>query len=153
MHSEGKGKGSMKTNLEMKDLAPLIREVVGKGGSFRLYPRGVSMLPLLREGIDSVKLGAPETVKKGDVVFYLRENGEYVLHRVIGKHKESFTLCGDAQLLPEHGIRRDQIFAKAIGFWRGEEYIAATDRRHVKYAKRRMRLRRLRRVWRALRSK
>ena len=143
----------MKTDLEMKELAPLIREVVEKGGNFRLYPRGVSMLPLLREGVDSVKLGPPGQVKKGDVVFYLRDNGEYVLHRVIGKRKGCFTLCGDAQLLPEQGIRYEQIFAKAVGFWRAENYFDATDPRHVSYAKRRMRFRLLRRLWRALRSK
>ena len=143
----------MKTDLEMKDLAPLIREVVEKGGSFRLYPRGVSMLPLLREGIDSVKLAAPGQVKKGDVVFYLRDNGEYVLHRVIGRHKGCFTLCGDAQLYPEKGIRYEQIFAKAVGFWRADIYFDATDKHHVKYAKRRMRLRPLRRLWRSLRQR
>ena len=143
----------MKTVMEMKELAPLIIEVVEKGGNFRLYPRGVSMLPLLREGIDSVNLGAADTVKKGDIVFYLRKNGEYVLHRVIGERKDGFLLCGDAQTLVECGIRREQIFAKAVGLWRGEEYGAADFKPLVRYAKRRMRNRSLRRVISALRRR
>ena len=143
----------MKTVMEMKELAPLIIEVVEKGGSFRLYPRGVSMLPLLREGIDSVNLGAADTVKKGDIVFYLRENGEYVLHRVIGERKDGFLLCGDAQTLVECGIRREQIFAKAVGLWRGDEYVEADFKPLLRYAKKRMRNRWLRRCLSAVRRR
>ena len=143
----------MKTVLEMKELAPLITEVVEKGGNFRLYPRGVSMLPLLREGIDSVNLGAVDTVKKGDIVFYLRESGDYVLHRVIGERKDGFLLCGDAQTLVERGIQREQIFAKAVGIWRGEEYAEVTAKPLVRYAKKRMRNRNRRRLIAALRRR
>ena len=45
-----------------------IREVLNSGGAFRIYPRGTSMLPLLREGIDSVLLEKPDGTKKAFVL-------------------------------------------------------------------------------------
>ena len=42
--------------IHPSDHEELIREVLASGGEFRLYPHGTSMLPLLRQGIDSVAL-------------------------------------------------------------------------------------------------
>ena len=97
-----------------------IREVLNSGGAFRIYPRGTSMLPLLREGIDSVLLEKPTgELKSGDIAFYLRDSGEYVLHRVI-KHKGSYVMCGDNQLTPEKGIEQRHIIGKVCAIYRGD---------------------------------
>ena len=46
----------MSDPIHLSDHEELIREVLASGGEFRLYPRGTSMLPLIRQGIDSVAL-------------------------------------------------------------------------------------------------
>ena len=48
--------GQLRTEFDMRELYPLLSEVLESGGEFRLYPKGTSMLPLLREGEDSVLL-------------------------------------------------------------------------------------------------
>lgn len=101
-----------------------IREVLDSGGAFRIYPRGTSMLPLLREGIDSVLLEKPDgSLKKGDIAFYLRDNGGYVLHRVI-KAKNGYIMCGDNQLAPESGIEQRHIIGRVCAIYRGEKQLS-----------------------------
>ena len=46
----------------LEEYMPLIKEVVESGGEFRLFPRGTSMLPLIRQGRDSVALVAVDTI-------------------------------------------------------------------------------------------
>ena len=70
--------------VSMEELVPLIREVLSNGQSVRFSPKGTSMLPMLRQGIDSVVL-SPVTcrLKKYDIPLYQRDDGSYILHRII----------------------------------------------------------------------
>ncbi len=122
----------------MKDIFPLIEEGIKNGGKYRFYPKGDSMLPLIREGIDSVVLIEASKVNKYDMVLYIREDGSYVLHRVVKAEANGFSLCGDNQCVIERGIKPKQIKAAVAGFYRGEEYVPADDPRHIKYAKERI---------------
>ena len=73
---------------------------------------GSSMTPFLAPGREMVFLSRLTAwPKRGDVVLYRRDNGRYVLHRVLNVAGESYTMLGDAQTVPERGIRRDQILA------------------------------------------
>ncbi len=99
--------------FRLADYAGTIREVMDSGGEFTLYPRGTSMLPLIVQGRDSVTLVKAEEFRTGDIAFYQRENGQYVLHRVIAADGETYTVCGDNQLAPEYGVKPEQIIAKA----------------------------------------
>ena len=71
--------------LQMDELMPLILERLAAGQDVRFSPRGVSMLPMLRQGRDTVTL-SPVTgrLRKYDLPLYRREDGRYVLHRVVG---------------------------------------------------------------------
>ncbi len=110
-----------KKSMYLNELMPLIREQLDGGASARIRPRGVSMLPMIREGRDSVVLSSlPEKLKKYDVILYQRRNGQYVLHRLI-KVGESYTFLGDNQFVAEKGIERDQLIAKVSLFYRGEK--------------------------------
>ena len=108
------------TLVHVEELMPLIQESLSAGRSVRFSPRGISMLPMLRQGIDSVILSpAPETLKKYDLPLYRRDNGKYVLHRIVDAGA-TYTCVGDNQFQLESGIRRDQILALVTGFYRGE---------------------------------
>lgn len=66
--------------------------------------RGVSMLPLLREGRDAVTLqsSAGDNLKKWDVVLF-RHNGHHILHRYLGISGNQLCFRGDN--LPDPGER------------------------------------------------
>ncbi len=96
--------------FRLADYADTIRAVLDSGGEFTLFPRGTSMLPLIVEGRDSVTL-EKRRVEPGDIAFYQRSDGSFILHRVIGACGDTFTMCGDNQLSPEYGIRTQQIIA------------------------------------------
>ena len=51
-------------------------------------------------------------LRKGDIVFYERPGGQFVVHRICGVHGESSDLIGDGQTEIEHNVRREQIFAR-----------------------------------------
>ena len=77
-----------------------------------LVVTGGSMNPFLVHGRDTVYLSkVTRPVKRGDILFYQRDNGQYVLHRVCRVEGETFCLVGDAQTQREPGVRRDQILA------------------------------------------
>lgn len=115
----------MKNNTyRLSEYDETVREILESGGRFRIYPKGTSMLPLIRQGIDSVSLMKPENgIKIGDIVFYLRDNGEYVLHRVIKAENRKYTLCGDNQITAEKNIEDRHIIGIAETIYRGEKMI------------------------------
>lgn len=99
----------------------LIRERLAAGQSVRFSPSGVSMLPMLRQGKDSVVLSpVAGRLKKYDLALYRRDDGKYVLHRVV--HADEFYTCiGDNQFTLEHGIRQDQLIAVVTAFYRDDK--------------------------------
>ena len=101
---------------------PLIRERIAAEQLVRIYPYGKSMLPMLCEGRDSVVLSKAQRIKKYDIILYQRENGQYILHRVV-KVGKTYTCIGDNQFVLERGIANEQIVAVCITFTRkGKEY-------------------------------
>ena len=100
----------------------LIREVLASGGEFRLYPHGTSMLPLLRQGIDSVALRSLERPpRKYDILFYQRADGSYILHRVKEVTPQGLVLWGDNHTMLEYGITEKNIIGYAARIFRGEK--------------------------------
>lgn len=112
---------SSKNQYQLDELMPLIREGLACGKTVRLSPRGTSMLPMLRQGIDSVILSPlPQTLSKYDIPLYRRENGQYVLHRIV-EVGETYTCMGDNQFVKETGLRREQMIAVVTGYTRGDQ--------------------------------
>ena len=111
-------------------LMPLFREQLAAGKCVKFSPRGVSMLPMLRQGIDSVVISpVPDRLKRYDLPLYQRDNGAYVLHRVVEVAKVPvdstqtpvYTCMGDNQFAPEPGLRHDQMIAVVTAFYRGDK--------------------------------
>lgn len=135
-------------DLKMEQLMPLIRERLEAGQTVRFLPRGVSMLPMLRQGVDSVVLSPlPEKLQKYDLPLYQRENGQYVLHRVVAVG-ETYTCLGDNQFVLEHGINHSQMIALVTAFYRGEKYHSVKEPGYRLYCRLWYGSRGLRRFWR-----
>lgn len=89
---------------------------------------GGSMTPFLVHGRDTVYLSKiDKALKKGDMVLYRRDNGRYVLHRVMRTDGGLYTMIGDAQVQPEPSIRRDQILAVVTAVRRKDRLLKRGD--------------------------
>jgi len=122
--------------LDLKEYWELIELSIANGGEFRLYHKGISMMPLLRQGVDSVVLVSPDNIKKYDIVMYRRDNGDMVMHRIVKMKSNQLTMCGDNHFELEKGIRPEQVLAKVKGIYRGEEYVdIENNKRYKKYLK------------------
>ena len=108
--------------MPMESLIELILLQLEKGGQANLTVTGNSMHPMLRAKKDSVTLvPANGNHKKGDVLLYRRENGQYVLHRVIGITEAGYICSGDNQVMREP-VTQVQVLAKVSGFSRKGKY-------------------------------
>lgn len=111
-------------NVCLETLLPLIRERLEQGQNVRFSPRGTSMLPMLRQGRDTVVLSpVPQRLKKYDLPLYRRTDGQFVIHRVV-KVGENYTCMGDNQFCPEPGLEHGQMIALVTAFTRnGREHL------------------------------
>ena len=110
--------------VNIEEIAAIIRVQIALGQSVELPPRGVSMLPLIREGRDSVILSPVNgRLKRFDIPFYRRHDGTYVLHRVVGFDGDGYVLCGDNQFVLERGIGDADLIAVVTGIRRGGKLI------------------------------
>lgn len=113
-------------------------EAMGDGSILPLVITGWSMSPTFVDGETIVYLltGIPETIKKGDVVFFQRENGQQVLHRVRKVKGNELTINGDEQTWIE-SIRKEQVLAKVIKYQRkgsSDKMISVTDTKYRLYS-------------------
>lgn len=125
-------------NLPMDELFPLIKEALLKGSEFSFIPNGTSMLPLIRGGVDTVRLSKlPDTVRIGDIILYCRPSGQKVMHRVIGKTGAGYIFCGDNQSARERGVTREDMAAIVTHITRGGKTVdLENDRDYLRYKKR-----------------
>ena len=88
--------------LPMEQLTQLLAVQMEKGEA-PLRVTGSSMHPVLRDQKDTVYLQKPQKpLKTGDVILYRRDNGAYVLHRIVKCRGEGRYICsGDNQYDPE----------------------------------------------------
>ena len=116
---------------QMEDLMPLFLEQFGAGHSVRFSPRGTSMLPMLRQGIDAVEL-SPLTrpLRKYDLPLYRYPSGKYILHRIVGMEGDGYRCMGDNTYVYET-VAPEYVIAVVTAFKRGERWISA-DAWHYK---------------------
>ena len=102
--------------VSLSELEPLIREAFAEGKGFWLPVTGTSNLPTLSGGRDEIILGRiDQPLKKYELPLYRRDNGQYVLHRIVSVQPDgTYTCCGDHQWTKEPGIRPDQIIGRVI---------------------------------------
>ena len=89
-----------------------IKNRLEKGETVPLQVSGSSMSPFLIHIRDTVFISKIESpLEKGDIVFYQRENGQYVMHRICRiDANDQLYLIGDAQTVVEGPIDQRQVF-------------------------------------------
>ena len=104
------------------EIAPLIVDALGEGKEVKLTVTGYSMYPVLRSITDCVLLEKAGILKKYDVVLFKRQNGSYILHRIIKKKGDILTIAGDNEKTKEYPVDVSSCMARMKGFWRGDKY-------------------------------
>lgn len=102
-------------SVMLSEMYGVMKEMLDKGGTVNFNPRGTSMLPTLRDDGDRVVLKKYDRLKKYDLSLYLRDGGQFVLHRVVGINSDgTYNMCGDNQWQIENNIRPEQIIGTVI---------------------------------------
>ncbi|MBU5450564.1 S24/S26 family peptidase [Acetivibrio sp. MSJd-27] len=100
------------------ELSPIMEECLRSGKKVRLTVVGNSMFPLFSSKRDSVVLSKKESYRKYDIIFYRRENGACILHRIVAGRDGAFFLCGDNQTRLEYPVYPGQILGAVEAFQR-----------------------------------
>jgi signal peptidase I len=138
--------------VKMEELLPFIEEAFERNQKFKIPITGTSMNPLLYQGRDFVFIEKPVfPLEIGDIPLYRRDDGAFVLHRIVGKDAKGYTLSGDNQFLLEQGITDDHVIGVVTSMYIDGSLIEVTDpdyikhkEKYVKNVKRRYPIRRFR---------
>lgn len=104
--------------ISLDEMLPVILQTIEQGHSVRFSPRGNSMRPMLMPGRDKVTLTSPpEQLRKFDLPLYRRENGAFVLHRVVAVREDCYLCLGDNTEVFER-VEKDRILAVVASFTR-----------------------------------
>lgn len=135
----------MTEHKTLDEMMPLLESVFSAGGCFRIFPRGTSMLPLLREGKDSVLLSRKKEFRRGDIVLCKRENGTFVLHRIVAVTDDCVVLLGDNHPKEaEETLKKDAVLSSVITVYRNNRPLSPRALRHFEVlSQRRRSIRRL----------
>ena len=90
--------------------------------------QGDSMFPLIIEGKTLLVIEKPKgRLKKYDVPLYRRDNGKYVLHRILEVRKKDYVICGDNRGFKEYGITDRHIIGVLTAVIRKGKMISVND--------------------------
>lgn len=123
--------------VRMEELCPMIQELLAGGSSVQLTVTGISMRPMLMHRRDQVELTtAPANLHRYDIPLYQRENGSFILHRIVKVEKDgTYTCVGDGQTTLETGVQQEQIIAVVQSFTRKGKKISCKNKGYQLYAR------------------
>ena len=121
------------------EILPKINEVLAEGQTFSFMPNGISMLPTIVGGRDTVTIAKPTNkLKKFDIILYRRKSGQFVLHRIIDLDGDGYILCGDNEVYPEKNIEQNQIIGVVTRYTRKGKIIEVDSKKFISDAKKRV---------------
>lgn len=123
-----------------------IEAVLAQKGQYIGPTVGVSMFPMLKSRRDTVVIQAKtERLKPMDVALYKRGDA-YVLHRVLRLTEDGYIIRGD-NCYSDEIVPENTVIGVLTEFFRKDKHILVTDKKYLRYAKRRVRYYKLRRVF------
>ncbi len=90
--------------VDADEFMPCVLGMLADGARVPLLVSGNSMAPFLRDGRDTVIISAlhrERRLHRGDIAFFTRPDGSYVMHRVIRTDDAGVYFIGDAQSVTE----------------------------------------------------
>ena len=101
----------MKT-VDTAQYVSVLRELTEEGREVSMLIAGSSMEPFLCHYRDIIFFEKPRReIRRGDMVFYQRPGGQFVMHRVYRAAEDGYYFVGDNQTEIEGPLSRDAIFA------------------------------------------
>ena len=120
----------MNVNIDTKEYVSNLKQLIEDGQEVSLTVVGWSMEPSLRNQRDRVLLKKPtKPLKIGDIVFYQRKTGQFVLHRIFKIGLDGYYMMGDRQVELEGPIENDAVFAIVTEVERNGRWISIDDLR------------------------
>lgn len=116
------------------ELIPAIGKLIEEGQEVIFKPKGVSMLPFIRGGRDSVLLRKADGLKVGDIALAEISEGRYVLHRIETIEDEMIVLMGDGNLVGRERCRKEDVMAIAVKIIKENKEIDCQSPRHMRMA-------------------
>ena len=97
--------------VDTREYVSILRGIAEEGKVVSLRIAGSSMSPFLCHERDWIYFTRPDrALRRGDMVFYQRDTGQYVMHRIYQIRGKEYYMLGDAQTCVEGPLRREQIF-------------------------------------------
>lgn len=98
--------------INTREYISMLRELTEEGKEVSMTISGNSMSPFLIHARDVICFKKPDReLRRGDMVFYQRKTGQYVMHRIWKVGPDGYYIVGDAQQEIEGPVLREQIFA------------------------------------------
>lgn len=115
----------MGIHIHLDEMMPVVEGVLRQEGQVRWKPAGSSMEPLIRNRKDVITVEKKRTPKLGDIIFYKRLDGKYIVHRIveiddIGR----YYVCGDHQRQVEFPVYSNQVIGVVTEIERGNRKIS-----------------------------
>lgn len=102
--------------------------------SFTYHFKGDSMEPFLNQKTDLVVIHRPVApLKPYDVILYKRDNGQYVLHRILKCRAKDYLISGDNRWFLESGITDRNVLGIMTGVIRDGKMISVQELTDPKY--------------------
>lgn len=119
----------MNVDVDTREYVAVLKEMVEQGMEVSMTVSGTSMEPFLIHNQDRIYFQKPKgPIKKGDMVFFQRKTGEYVMHRIMRVRDHQYYLAGDHQTFLEGPIEESRIFAKVVSVERAGVWLPEDDR-------------------------
>ena len=104
--------------VSINSIAPIVEDKIRDGKCVEITVTGMSMYPLFYNARDTVTLAPIKKIKRKGIYFYKREDGTYVLHRIIKIKGGEYFCVGDNQTYIEGPLKEDQFIAVVESFIR-----------------------------------
>lgn len=118
----------MNSDNSLKKLEPELRAAIDSGKIAEFETHGFSMIPLLHDGGDKVRLVKPEgRLKLNDVALCVTDTGKYVLHRVVEVKDSGYVLRGDNCIGCEFCRGDSDVIGVACAFIRRGKLVKTTS--------------------------
>ena len=122
----------------MTDIKIDIKTLLQTEGRFVGTTMGVSMRPMIISGRDVVVVEKKkERLKPLDVALYMRNDKDYILHRVLKVTENGYIIRGD-NCYKDEIVKEEDVIGVLTQYFKKERPIFMDDKKYLRYVKRRL---------------